>query len=171
MSIITDERIITSKIREYCDNRDITCGVDSRKVFNTGIIKYVFCRHGSPGFIVELHLREIKSVNDTVTVIYNYLNREFGDEPYCMSNVELSRMVVKEEIKNYNTVNSKFGIRKVIFNNPATIVFWEDGTKTVVKRQKGDRWDKEKGIAMAIAKKLYGNTGKYCDILKEHLEV
>lgn len=48
------------------------------------------------------------------------------------------------------------GIKKVIFNNPATIVIWVDGTKTVVKRQKGDRYDKEKGLAMAIIKRSIG---------------
>lgn len=61
-------------------------------------------------------------------------------------------------------------ISKVIFNNPATIVFWGDGTKTVVKRQKGDRWyDKEKGLAMCIAKKALGNKGNYCNVFKEWL--
>ena len=45
---------------------------------------------------------------------------------------------------------------KVIFNNPATVVLWSDGTKTVVKRQKGDKWDYEKGLAMAIIKKFLG---------------
>ena len=61
-------------------------------------------------------------------------------------------------------------IKKVIFNNPATIVLWEDGTKTVVKRQKGERWDKEKGLAMAIVKKTYGNKGNYNDIFKKWCE-
>ena len=60
-------------------------------------------------------------------------------------------------------------IKKVIFNNPATIVFWGDGTKTVVKRQKGDRYDKEKGLAMCIAKKALGNKGNYCNVFKEWL--
>lgn len=46
--------------------------------------------------------------------------------------------------------------KQVIWHNPATIVYWEDGTKTVVKRQKGDRWDPEKGYAMAIVKKFMG---------------
>ena len=32
-------------------------------------------------------------------------------------------------------------IKDVIFNNPATIVFWGDGTKTVVKKSKDDIWD------------------------------
>lgn len=46
-------------------------------------------------------------------------------------------------------------IEKVIFNNPATIVFWSDNTKTVVKC--GDEeFDPEKGLAMAIAKKFLG---------------
>lgn len=47
-------------------------------------------------------------------------------------------------------------IKKVIFNKPATIVFWTDGTKTVVKCGDGDVWDEEKGLAMAICKKLIG---------------
>ena len=40
-------------------------------------------------------------------------------------------------------------IKKVIFNEPATIVFWNDGTKTVVKTSPNDKFDKEKGILWA----------------------
>lgn len=60
-------------------------------------------------------------------------------------------------------------IENVIFNDPATIVFWKDGTKTIVKcrKDKGDVFSKETGLAMAIVKKLYGNKGKYNDILKK----
>ncbi len=47
-------------------------------------------------------------------------------------------------------------IENVIFNPPATIVFWSDGTKTVVKAD-GEAYDPEKGIAMAISKKLMGD--------------
>ena len=74
-----------------------------------------------------------------------------------------------------NILNSTYGIdslripeiKNVIFNDPATIVFWEDGTKTVVKCQDGDEFDPEKGLAMAIAKKAYGNKGSYCNKLKK----
>ena len=76
-----------------------------------------------------------------------------------------------------NILNSTYGIgsshipeiKNVIFNDPATIVFWEDGTKTVVKCQDGDEFDPEKGLAMAIAKKAYGNKGRYCNKLKKWL--
>lgn len=58
-----------------------------------------------------------------------------------------------------------FEIKKVIFNNPATIVFWADGTKTVVKAENED-FDPEKGLAMAIAKKALGNKGSYFNKIK-----
>lgn len=49
------------------------------------------------------------------------------------------------------------GIKKVIFNNPATIVLWNDGTKTVVKCSENDTFDPEKGLAFCFLKKLLGN--------------
>lgn len=60
-------------------------------------------------------------------------------------------------------------IKDVKFNDPATIVFWADGTKTVVKCQDGDIFDPEKGLAMAITKKALGNKGNYCNELKKWL--
>lgn len=60
-------------------------------------------------------------------------------------------------------------IKDVIFNGPATIVFWTDNTKTVVKCQEGDDLDPEKGLAMAIAKKSLGNKGNFNDEFKKWL--
>lgn len=60
-------------------------------------------------------------------------------------------------------------IKNVIFNEPATIVIWSDGTKTVVKCQEGERYDPEKGLAMAISKKALGNMGNYCEVFKKWL--
>lgn len=61
-------------------------------------------------------------------------------------------------------------ITKVIFNDPATIVLWEDGTKTVVKAQNGESFDKEKGLTMAITKKALGNKGSYFNEIKKWTE-
>ena len=58
-------------------------------------------------------------------------------------------------------------IVRVIFNEPATIVFWNDGTKTVVKCMEDEEFDEEKGIAMAFMKKLYG-TG-YMRKIRRHI--
>lgn len=73
----------------------------------------------------------------------------------------------------YNTYKNgeklRTSIKCVIFNNPATIVKWSDGTKTVVKAS-NEPFDKEKGLAMAIAKKALGNKGNYYNQIRKWLE-
>ena len=59
-------------------------------------------------------------------------------------------------------------IKKVKFNPPATIVFWTDNTKTVVKC-KGEDYDPEKGLAMCISKKFLGDKGNYYEVFKKWL--
>lgn len=63
--------------------------------------------------------------------------------------------------KNPNINSSTPVIENVIFNDPATIVFWNDDSKTVVRAHGGDKFDPEKGLAMAFAKKLFGNNHDY----------
>ena len=59
-------------------------------------------------------------------------------------------------------------IKNVKFNGPATIIFWSDGTKTIVKAH-DEAFDPEKGLAMAIAKKALGNNGNYFNEIKKWL--
>lgn len=99
-----------------------------------------------------------------------------------MDNHELARAIHKgmaidysrqsmEQAKKNDIV--KFGmcsvsIRKVIFNDPATIVLWSDGTKTVVKCGPEDTFDMEKGLAMAIVKKMAGNNNRFHKVFKQY---
>lgn len=46
-------------------------------------------------------------------------------------------------------------IKDIKVNGPATIVFWLDGDKTIVKCQKADNFDIEKGIIMALVKGIF----------------
>ena len=62
-------------------------------------------------------------------------------------------------------------IKKVIFNEPATIVFWSDGSKTVVKCGENDFYDHEKGLAMCIVKRFLGNKGNYYKKLRKWLDI
>ena len=48
----------------------------------------------------------------------------------------------------------------IIYNDPATIVFWKDGTKTVVKRAKGEKFNKYYAFCAALAKKAFGNNSQ-----------
>lgn len=61
-------------------------------------------------------------------------------------------------------------IKKVIFNPPATVLLWSDGSKTVVKCGEQDEFDPEKGLVMAITKKLFGGKGNYYNKIKNLLE-
>lgn len=67
------------------------------------------------------------------------------------------------EEKEKKMANIKYvHIDHVIFDGPATIVFWSDGTKTVVKCMDGDEFAYDVGIAMATLKKMLGdNYGGY----------
>lgn len=69
----------------------------------------------------------------------------------------------KKMLDDMNAVTAarETSIRKVIFNPPATVVYWSDGTKTVVKCSVNDKFDPEKGLAMAIAKRCANNSGSY----------
>lgn len=76
----------------------------------------------------------------------------------------------KKSVDSFETkqsTNRRVKIRDVIFSDPATVVFWDDNTKTVVKTRGEEKYDKEKGLAMAIIKKITGNTGSYYNIFKE----
>lgn len=61
----------------------------------------------------------------------------------------------------------KPSIKNVIFNAPATVVYWSDGTKTVVKCQAGDTYSKETGLSLCIAKKYLGNKGNFNEVFKK----
>lgn len=71
--------------------------------------------------------------------------------------------------KSYMALKDTFEIEKVIFNRPATIVLWKDGTKTVVKCSEYDLYDPQTGLLMCIAKKAYGNGGRFNDVIREHV--
>ena len=64
-------------------------------------------------------------------------------------------------------MKTSFEIKNVIFNDPATIVLWKDGTKTVVKCQEGDFYSEEMGLALCIAKKAMGNKGNFNNVFRK----
>ena len=59
-------------------------------------------------------------------------------------------------------------IKKIMYKPPATIVFWNDGTKTVAVCEKGDAYNKELGFALCVLKKKYGNK-KVHDMLDKYV--
>jgi len=60
-----------------------------------------------------------------------------------------------------------FQVDKIIFNDPATVVVWQDGSKTVVKAMEEDVFQPEVGFAMAVMKKAFGSHCAYKRFIKE----
>ena len=56
-----------------------------------------------------------------------------------------------------NNLYNTFEIKDILVDGPATIVFWADGTKTVVKCGPDDSYDIEKAVAMCFMKKALGS--------------
>jgi hypothetical protein len=47
--------------------------------------------------------------------------------------------------------------KKVILNDPATVVIWDDGTKTVAKAGDGDEYDERVGLLLCAVRKASNN--------------
>ena len=96
---------------------------------------------------------------------YNGVKIKIGNKFYYPDTVEWKQttdtfpeLEISTIIKPSNLdPTSNLSITNVIFNPPATIVFWSDKTKTVVKCDPKEEYDPEKGIAMAICKKMIGD--------------
>lgn len=123
-------------------------------------------------FLVNPHIFEILYGNASVIEFFDIPT--LGRLRFCdievLSDVDISKGVIqlvynRDAIKPITSsvifpvfpkIHTNPHIEKVIFNKPATIVFWSDDTKTVVKCEEGDVWDEEKGLAMAVCKKMLG---------------
>lgn len=79
------------------------------------------------------------------------------------SGEQLERMIEQLSINLMDAKVGKFILRptyieieRVIFNDPATIVFWQDGTKTVVKATQGETFNPYLGVVMCYLKRVLG---------------
>lgn len=84
---------------------------------------------------------------------------------YCVHDAEVAFGLWTSQLKN------KPHIDHVKFNGPATIVFWKDGTKTVVKYDGKGHKDYRQAILYAFIRKIYGEGKPYHNILNEIEEV
>lgn len=138
---------------------------ESREVSN---ISFLFHKNDE-AFRIDVRLLEIKNIYDTITNVINAVEEHFNWRFPSESSLFVMpgrRNGKTAMLNDYKSMYGRYCIDKVIFNAPATIVFWKDGTKTVVKCQGDDEFDPEKGLAMAISKKVLGNKYDYFNTFK-----
>ena len=83
--------------------------------------------------------------------------RNIPNTVYGMTGASSDKSKSNNDISKPKMTHGCPGIKKVIFNDPATIVLWDDGTKTVVKCSLGDTYSEWSGLAFCICKKLMGD--------------
>lgn len=100
-------------------------------------------------------------IDEFMQTIYKELEQEINnsflenelDEDEIDNDLNLIRMIEElEEEEQYNYL----AFEKIIFNDPATIVIWADGTRTVVKACKEDKFNKEVGLKTALLQRVFG---------------
>lgn len=125
--------------------------------------------------ISELNLRDLTCVSSETTFeekdnekekkemmnhyeIRNEAERRAKDEKIEISRKrvdELAEIIKQEEALNEaKEVCSKFTPKRIIYNDPVTIVFWKDGTKTIVRATKETIFNKYNAFTAALAKKI-----------------
>ena len=88
------------------------------------------------------------------------LGRIFGDEPFTkyetvdMEPTYTYTYTAPNSIKFMDVLDD---VKQVIYNEPATIVTFSDGSKVCVKCCEKDKFSKEAGLIYAIVKRLYAN--------------
>lgn len=82
--------------------------------------------------------------------------------------------ITKKKLEETTMTRKKsLSIKNIVFNGPATIIFWDDNTKTIVKCGEGDVFDPEKGVAMAVMKRALGTNdsdSNYLDKVRKYLD-
>lgn len=159
-----DTFIKISTINDDCDRSHYDPLTYPNNIFN--------CRKECYGTLAPWNdvilMRQYKGSNDKPE--YYQYNDKY-DYRILANQIEISDISTHVLVPKYaKDIEYYFLIKKVIFNDPATIVFWFDGTKTVVKCQNGEKFDKEKGLALCFMKKVRGNLGNFNNIFRKWIK-
>lgn len=101
--------------------------------------------------------------------VFDYLLEDIIDEKAKQAEKDLDK-AVEEKNRHIIKVFRDNIIKRVIFSGNRTVVIFRDGQKVIVACQPGEKFDKEKGLALAIIKYFFGNTNYYNEIFKKFIE-
>ena len=127
-------------------------------------------------FKVGDKVKTIFEIGTVVDIIYGDNHCWFFEEDELElvneKNTELTFIGIDRSAE-YKPMPIKFNIMpdRYIINKGATVLFWTDGTKTIVKKAKKDKYDKRIGFLTAYFQKMSGmsktKANKYLDSLVE----
>ena len=98
----------------------------------------------------DSELERLAKNKNTITIKYD-------NSTPCTDDCTCSRNKDDNTLNSEDTSDILDDIKQVIFNDPATIVTFSDGTKVCVKANENDKFSKEVGLMYALVKRLYAN--------------
>lgn len=142
-------------------------------------------------------LKAIEEASDMTTT--NSLNITIPADSVCSGSITYANKGTSKETSYYDTINPKLVINhftdidsqpkktdesdkketpdvyhpipdKIIFNDPVTVVFWTDKTKTIVRKSANDPYDKYMAFCAALAKKVYENNTQIHKIIESGID-
>lgn len=105
----------------------------------------------------------------------NELNeRVYGIESPSRSMAEVTKNYVLSDIKGM--LNAIYGskvpmVKRILVSGICTIVFWVDGTKTIVRCKAGTESNIYHAFTAALAKKIYGSNSQVNKIIKRKMQI
>lgn len=105
----------------------------------------------------------LRSGKTYLTQIGKFTNKDNGFDSVIYEMEKQRKFAERgtDEMKNVE-------VKKIIFNGFKTIVFWNDGTKTIVSMSQEEiNFDPEDAFRAAYTKKMYGTNSKIKRIIKE----
>lgn len=92
----------------------------------------------------------------------------------CIVRVKVPKPIKPEE-KKLDPMDAVNALKpeRILYSGPKTIVFWPDGTKTIVSRMEGQEHDEYGAFCAAVVKKMFGTTHKaqkFLDTIKVNPE-
>lgn len=116
---------------------------------------------------IAVFLGETTSASTTGDVAHRY---EVNISPEPLEIVGTMPLHLSADNLNFKTIKyetyNPLHVDRIIFSPPATIVFWEDGTKTVVKCADGEPFSEYNGFAAALLKKVFGSNSAVKKIIQ-----
>lgn len=131
--------------------------------------------------ISESAIRSLFTDTDDVASNYPEIRpkRVLHDPEYFKRSVEkmyimndIFKEYIMEDVMRTNEMLYRYGLipTKIIYNPPATIVFWADGTKTVVKCCEENEYNEYYGFLCALGKKMFGTNSYLKKLIDEKAE-
>lgn len=117
---------------------------------------------------IELDGKILRTMTDVRKALISLENEclplPFSDELECDGKCPYCRF--EDDCRDEDDSCNIPGICAVTFNDPATIIQWEDGTKTVVKCASGQQFDEYTGFCAAVCKKLFGSSANAISVME-----